>query len=89
LIGFPRLTSAAFDAHEMRQRAATCKAFALSVLDGSDPRSIPRLSGMAMKNPDIRRILETAARNYYAGSRESSRRGSKSTRALVHIVELV
>lgn len=63
-IGSPRLASAAFGAQEMRQRAATYNAVALSVLDGSDPRSIPRLSEMAMKSPDIRRV-EIATQNYY------------------------
>ena len=63
-IGSPRLASAAFGAQEMRQRAATYNAAALSILDGSDPRSIPRLSEMAMKSPDIRRV-ETATQNYY------------------------
>ena len=63
-IGSPRLASAAFGAQEMRQRAATYNAVALSVLDGSDPRALPRLSERAMKSPDIRRA-ETATQNYY------------------------
>lgn len=49
-IGSPRLASAAFGAQEMRQRAATYDAVALSVLDGRDPHTIPRLSEMAMKS---------------------------------------
>jgi hypothetical protein len=48
----------------MRQRAATYNAVALSILDGSDPRAIARLSEMAMKSPDIRRV-ETGTQNYY------------------------
>ncbi len=63
-IGSPRLASAAFGAQEMRQRAASYNTAALSILDGSDPRSIPRLSEMAMKSPDIRRV-ESATQNYY------------------------
>jgi creatinine amidohydrolase len=63
-IGSPRLASAAFGEQEMRQRAATYNAVALSILDGSDPRSMPRLSEMGMKSPDIRKV-ETATQHYY------------------------
>ncbi|MES2047998.1 MAG: creatininase family protein [Pseudomonadota bacterium] len=63
-IGSPRLASTAFGAQELHQRAATYNTVALAVLDGSDPRSIPRLSEMAMKSPDMRRV-ESATQNYY------------------------
>jgi hypothetical protein len=63
-IGSPRRASAAFGADEMRQRAATYNATALAILDGMDPRAIARLSDMAMKSPDIRKV-EGATQNYY------------------------
>ena len=50
----------------MRQRAASYNATALAILDGSDPRTLPRLSDMAMKSPDIRRV-ESATQQYYDG----------------------
>jgi creatinine amidohydrolase/Fe(II)-dependent formamide hydrolase-like protein len=65
-IGSPRQASAAFGEQELRQRAAAFSAAALSILDGADPRKIPRLSEMAMKNPDIRRI-EAGTQSYYDG----------------------
>ena len=63
-IGSPPPASAPFGEQEMRQRGATYNKVALSILDGGDPRAIPRLSEMAMKSPDIRRV-ESATQNYY------------------------
>ncbi len=65
-IGSPRQASAAFGEQEMRQRAAAYNTAALSILDGGDPGKIPRLSEMAMKSPDIRRI-EAGTQGYYDG----------------------
>jgi creatinine amidohydrolase len=65
-IGSPRRASAAFGEQELKQRAAAYNAAALSFLDGADPRKIPRLSEMAMKSPDIRRI-EAGTQHYYDG----------------------
>lgn len=65
-IGSPRLASAAVGAQELHLRAANYNAVALSFLGGADPRAIPRLSEMAMKNPDIRRV-EAATQSYYDG----------------------
>ena len=48
----------------MRQRASAYNTAALSFLDGADPRKIPRLSEMAMKNPDIQRV-EAGTQAYY------------------------
>jgi creatinine amidohydrolase/Fe(II)-dependent formamide hydrolase-like protein len=65
-IGSPRQASVAFGEQEMRQRAEAYNAAALSILDGADPRKIPRLSEMAMKSPDIQRI-EAGTQSYYDG----------------------
>jgi creatinine amidohydrolase len=64
-IGSPRQASAAFGEQEMRQRASAYNTAALSFLGGADPRKIPRLSEMAMKNPDIQRV-EAGTQAYYA-----------------------
>lgn len=85
-IGSPRLASAAFGAQEMRQRAATHDAVALSVLDGRDPHTIPRLSEMAMKALTFA-AWKPAPRTTMTISHESSRPGCKSTRAVVQIDE--
>ena len=63
-IGSPRMASAAFGEQEMRQRAEAYNKAALSFLDGADPRKIPRLSEMAMKNPDVQKV-EAGTQSYY------------------------
>ncbi len=83
-IGSPRLASAAFGEQELRQRAASYNALALSFLNGADPRKIARLSEMAMKSPDIRRV-ESGTQEYYddIGSKQQAwlkKQGGAATR---------
>lgn len=63
-IGSPRLASAAFGEQELHQRGAAFNRAALSILDGADPSTIPRLSVMAMKSPDVQKV-EAGTLGYY------------------------
>ena len=55
-IGSPRLASAAYGVQAMRDREMEFVRTALAILDGADPAAIPRLSAMAMKDPEVNKI---------------------------------
>lgn len=53
--GSPRLATAAHGAEIMRRRADNAARLVLRVLDGFDPRTLPRASEQAANDPGIKR----------------------------------
>ena len=62
-LGSPRLATAALGAKIIRALADTTVAYALKILDGMDPREIPRLGDMARDSPENVAIDDDALRH--------------------------
>jgi len=71
-IGAPRLATASFGARAMRHDAEEFNRLALSILDGLDERSIPRLSVLGYRDPATAEVLSIAAKHWATIERKQS-----------------